>query len=157
MDTNKTRLDRMMYVKDKYPSLFAICAIVLNVFYFVLIYKINKDYFYNGMIGVSIITNLLFMLFAFLCSEEVKNYHSQYGYVMIGLAVLEIIRIFIFPLKAVKTIQAEGDSVVQVMTNGQFITCVICLAGAAVLLVIGGLMSIKNAKTLNDYKKSIGK
>lgn len=157
MDTNKAKLDRLMYVKDKYPSTLAICAIVLNVFYFVSIYQINKEYFYNYMIGVSVITNLLFMLFAFLCSEEVKNYHSQYGYVMIGLAVLEIVRIFIFPMMAVKTVQAEGDAMVQVMSNSQFIFCVVCLVGAAIFLTVGGLMSIKNTKTLNDYKKSIGK
>ena len=157
MDTNKIKYDRMMYVKDSVPSLFAICAIVLNVFYFVTIYQINKEYFYNFNIGLSVIMNLLFMLFAFLCSEEVKNYHSKYGFVMIGLAVLEIVRIFFFPMQAHASMIAEGEIMVRVMSDGQFMRCIICLVGAAAFLTIGGVMSIINTKKLNDYKKSLVK
>lgn len=157
MDANKIKYDRMMYVKDKVPSLCAICAIALNVFYFVSIYKINKEYFYNFNIGLSVITNLLFMLFAFLCSEEVKNYHSKYGFVMIGLAVLEIIRIFYFPMRAHASMIVEGEMTVRVMTDAHFIRCIVYLVGAAAFLAVGGIMSIINTKKLNDYKKSLAK
>ena len=157
MDTNKVKYDRMMYVKDSVPSLFAICAIVLNVFYFVTIYQINKEYFYNFNIGLSVIMNLLFMLFTFLCSEEVKNYHSKYGFVMIGLAVLEIVRIFFFPMQAHASMIAEGEFMVRVMSDAQFMRCIICLGGAAAFLTVGGVMSIINTKKLSDYKKSLVK
>ena len=68
MVNEKIKLDRMRYVKDNLPSTFAILAIVFDVLYFVLIYKINNDFFYNSMIGVSIVVNLLFMLFGFWAS-----------------------------------------------------------------------------------------
>lgn len=157
MEANKVKLDRMMYVKDKVPSYCALIAIVLNVFYFVSIYQINKEYFYNFNIGLSVITNLLFMLFAFLCSEEVKNYHSKYGFVMIGLAVLEIVRIFYFPMHAHAAMQVEGETMVRVMTDAHFMKCIVLLSGAAVFLTVGGIMSIINSKKLNDYKKSLEK
>ena len=79
MEKDKLKLDRMRYVKDSGPSNFAILAIVFDVLYFVLIYTINKEYFYNYMIGISIIVNLLFMLIGFWCSVEVKSYHGKFG------------------------------------------------------------------------------
>ena len=94
MDKDRIKLDRMRYVKDNMPSNFAILAIVFDVLYFVLIYKINNEFFYNFLIGVSIIVNLLFMLFGFWSSIEVKNYHGKFGYFMIALGVVQIIRIF---------------------------------------------------------------
>ena len=74
MDKDRIKLDRMRYVKDNMPSNFAILAIVFDVLYFVLIYKINNEFFYNFLIGVSIIVNLLFMLFGiFLSTRTVKR------------------------------------------------------------------------------------
>ncbi len=159
MDNEKVKLDRMLYVKDKVPSRCAYIGIALDVLYFVLIYQINNEYFYTALVGLSVIVNLLFMLFGFLCSEEVKNYHSKYGYLMIFLGIVEIVRIFIYPMTAHSTLASSDgvDLTTMVMSDSKFVWCIIFLVGAAVAMIAGGLISIKNTKTLNAYKEEIGK
>ncbi len=157
MVNEKIKLDRMRYVKDNLPSTFAILAIVFDVLYFVLIYKINNDFFYNSMIGVSIVVNLLFMLFGFWASIEVKNYHGKFGYFMIALGIIQIIRIFIYPMKAHAATYLQGELLVPVMSNGQFMQSIIYLVASAAFMIVGGLMSIKNSRTLQNYLSSLEK
>ncbi len=148
MDKEKLKLDRMRYVKDSMPSTFAILAVVFDILYFVLVYKINHDFFYNSLIGVSVIVNLLFMLFGFWASIEVKSYHGKFGYMMIVLGLAQIVRIFIYPMQA---------KAAAVMTGGQFTRALVYLCAAAALNVVGGLMSIRNSRTLQNYLNSIEK
>ncbi len=157
MVKDSVKLDRMRYVKDQTPSLFAILAIVFDVLYFVLIYKINNEYFYNYMIGVSIIINLLFMLFGFWASIEVKNYHGKFGYFMIALGVVQIIRIFVYPMRAHNTTYLTADGTAPVMNNTQFLLSITYLCAAACFMIVGGLMSIRNSRTLQNYLASIEK
>ena len=157
MDKDRIKLDRMRYVKDSTPSLFAILAVVFDILYFVLIYKINNEYFYNFMIGVSIVVNLLFMLFGFWCSIEVQNYHGKFGYLMIALGIIQIIRIFVYPMRAYGQKVLVGEEMVSVMTKGQFSQSIIYLVAAAALMIIGGLISIRNTKTLQNYLGTLEK
>ena len=144
MDKDRIKLDRMRYVKDNMPSNFAILAIVFDVLYFV--------------IGISIIVNLLFMLFGFWSSIEVKNYHGKFGYFMIALGVVQIIRIFIYPMRAhAATYLGPDGSAVPVMNNSQFMLSIVYLCAAAGFMILGGLMSIKNSRTLQNYLDSIEK
>ena len=151
MDKEQIKLERMRYVKDSTPSTLAILAIVFNVLYFVLIYKINNPYFYNFTIGLSVIVNLLFMLLGFWCSIEVKNYHGKFGYVMIALGIIEILRIFVYPVRAHGAKMTIGEEVVIVMTNGQFTKAVVYLVAAAALMIVGGLLSIRDSGILQKY------
>ena len=157
MDKDRIKLDRMRYVKDNMPSNFAILAIVFDVLYFVLIYKINNEFFYNFLIGVSIIVNLLFMLFGFWSSIEVKNYHGKFGYFMIALGVVQIIRIFVYPMRAHAATYLGPEGEMAVMNNSQFLRSIIYLVAAAAFMIAGGLMSIKNSKTLQNYLDSVEK
>ena len=150
-------LDRMRYVKDSFPSSCALISIIFNVLYFVLIYKINMDYFYNALMGLSVVVNLIVMLLCFWCSEEVKNYHGKFGYVMIAVGAIEIIRIFIYPFNAHFTDVIVGDSMIKAMNNIQFIKSIIYLTGAALFLVVGGITSIKNSNKLQRHLKSLAK
>ena len=82
------RRDRMRFTKNKLSSTLVLIAILFDVFYFINIYKsdINHNvgnFYYQIRIGASIIYNLVFMLAAFLSSEGVKNYKSEYGYVLL--------------------------------------------------------------------------
>ena len=65
-DKKQMRLDRMRYTKNTLCSNMAILAIVANVLYFVIMYKINNKAMYELMMGASVVTNLLFLLFVFL-------------------------------------------------------------------------------------------
>ena len=87
------RLDRMRYTKNTLASTLAVLAILFNVFYFISIYESNVgSWYYNILIGASILYNLVFMLAAFLSSEGIKNYKIGYSYAMIVLGVLQIVR-----------------------------------------------------------------
>ena len=157
MDKEKIKLDRMRYVTDKVPSGLALAAVALDVLYFVLIYKINNDYFYNFTMGVSIVCNLLVMLFGFWASIEVKNYHGKFGIFMIALGVVQLIRIAFYPMKAHSTLVLVGDQMLPVMDNATFAKSVAYLVASAACFIVGGLTSIKNSKTLQNYLDSLEK
>ena len=64
------RLDRMRYTKNSLSSSLTYLAILFDVLYFVSIYESDVgNWYYNHVIGISVVYNLLFMLIAFLSSE----------------------------------------------------------------------------------------
>ena len=159
-DKKQMRLDRMRYTKNTLCSNMAILAIVANVLYFVTMYKINNKAMYDLMMGTSVITNLLFLLFVFLCSEGVKNYNVNYAILMICIGAVEIVRIFIWPIKMHNTetriVDASGQLVTTtVLSDTQFVLAIVCLAIAAVLLIAGGIIGIIRGKQLAAYNESL--
>ena len=145
------KIERMAYTKDKLPSTFALLAILANVFYFVCIYRTNLSFYYSYMVGLSVITNLLFMLATFLCSEGVKAYKKAFGITMIVLGAIEMGRIFYYPFKGLTTIESTTN--LPVMDAAQFARTVIYLSVAAGLLIAGGILSIRNSKILEKSLK----
>lgn len=93
--------DRMRFIKNKLPANLALLGILFDVFYFVSIYQSDvRDYYYTMMIGASILYNLVFMLACFLSSEGIKNYKGGYAWLLAGLGIGQIVRIFILPAQA---------------------------------------------------------
>ena len=86
--------DRLRYTKNSLSSTLAIIAIVFNVLYFVSIYgKLESDvgsYYYTYTMGFSVVCNLLFLLFTFLCSEGIKNYKYSYSVGLIFLGSFQL-------------------------------------------------------------------
>ena len=146
------KLERMIYTKDKLPSWLALLAIICNVLFFVSIYRTNLSAYYNYTIGLSVLTNLLFMLASFLCSEGVKTYKKSFGIAMLVLGAIEIGRIFFFPLKGITTIESTTGA--HIMSTAQFTRTVIYLSLAASLLIAGGIISILNSLTLEKTLKA---
>ena len=71
-EENRIRRDRMRFIKNSLSSNLALLGILFDVFYFVNIYQSDVDvYYYNILIGASIVYNLIFMLAVFLSSEAV--------------------------------------------------------------------------------------
>ena len=156
MDVQTIKKDRLRFTKDKFPANLLLLAIVFDCLYFVSIYQSDVGtFFYNWLIGVSIIYNLVFLLAAFLGSESVKNRKPGYTGVLLALGVGQIIRVFILPAKAhAATVLVNGVEIV-VMGNGQYLYCIACLIISAVCCVAAALISAKNNKTLADYMKTI--
>ncbi len=157
MNEEKTiRLDRMRFTKNSLASGLALLAILFDVFYFISIYESNVgSWYYNILMGASILYNLVFMLAAFLSSEGIKNYKIGYSYVMIVLGILQIVRIFIYPVKAhaaVVTIQNES---VQVMQGRQFTFCVIWLLASAACLIAGSVIGMIRSRQLAAHIASL--
>ncbi len=150
-------VDRMRYIKNKLSSNLCYLAILFDVFFFVLLYRQDRSsYYYNILIGASIIYNLGFLLTAFLASEGVKTYNETFSYVLIVLGVVQFIRIFIFPLKAhTSTIMISGVDEV-VMSTSVFLRCCIYLVVSGVCCLVSAFVGIQRSRTLKAYIATLG-
>ena len=148
--------DRLRFTKNKLSSNLTLLAILINAFYFVSIYKSDVgSYYYQYMIGISVVYNLLFMLVAFLASEGVKSYKINYSYVLMLLGIGQIVRIFILPMDAANTtVTLSGEEEV-VMGSGQFTRVCIYLVASAALCIIAGVIAFIKTRTLTAYQAEL--
>ena len=156
-DPKIIKKDRLRYTKNSLSSTLAILAIVFNVLYFVSIYSSDiNQYYYNYNIGLSVVYNLLFLLFTFLCSEGIKNYKNSYAFGVIVLGLLQIVRIFEIPTKAHNAVEVVEGVEQLVMSDGQFVFVVIMLSLSCVAAIASGVIGIYKTTVLRAYNKSIG-
>jgi hypothetical protein len=149
------RLDRMRFTKNSLPASLALLAIIFNVLYFANIYESNVgSWYYNILMGASILYNLVFMLAAFLSSEGVKNYKPTFSYVMFVLAAIQIVRIFIYPVKA----HVESGPMGRfpgLMSDFQFIRLIVYLVLSALCLVAAALINLAKSRALATHTASL--
>ncbi len=163
MDEKKQiQLDRMRFTKNTLGSRLVYLAILFDVLYFVSVYESDVGtWYYQALIGISIVYNLVFMLIAFLASEGVKNYKVSYGYLLLGLGVGQIARIFILPLMAASAMTKRSDPVlkkvveVAVMDQSQFAWIVVFLCLSAACCIIAGIVSVTRSRKLAAYNASL--
>ena len=156
-DDKQVRLDRMRYTKNTLASGLALLSILFDVFFFISIYESNVgSWYYNILIGASILYNLIFLLAAFLSSEGIKNYKISYSYLMIALGIGQIIRIFIYPMRAHAATVTIQEQAVTVMENPQFIRCVLYLVISAACLFVGAFVGMTRSKQLKAHLQSLG-
>lgn len=155
-DVSIIKKDRMRFTKNTLSSTLCYFAILFNVFYFVNLYSTNLDYYYKAMIGFSVVYNLLFLLFTFLCSEGVKNYSKQYSIVVLVIGALQIARIFGIPTMAHSTTMLTPENVeILVMDNNQFYLLVAFLIASAACCIAAGVIGLVKTTILENYKKEI--
>ena len=148
--------DRMRFIKNSLSSNLAILGILFNVFYFVSIYKSDVDtWYYNILIGASIVYNLVFMLAVFLASEGVKNYKKNYSYVLAVVGVLQIVRIFIIPMRAHAAEATVNGAAVQVMGDGQFYRVTAYLILSAICLIASAAVNLIRCRELAEHLKTL--
>ena len=156
-DDKQVRLDRMRYTKNTLASGLALLSILFDVFFFISIYESNVgSWYYNVLMGASILYNLIFLLAAFLSSEGIKNYKISYSYLMIALGIGQIIRIFIYPVRAHAATVTIQEQAVTVMVNPQFIRCVLYLVISAACLFVGAFVGMTRSKQLKAHLQSLG-
>lgn len=156
MNDKQIRKDRLRYTKNTTSSSLALVAIVLNVLYFVSIYRSDVgDYYYSWLTGVSIIYNLLFMLTVFLCSEGVKNYKLSYAIVLIVVGALQFLRTRIIPKKAAEAVVKLSGEKVAVMGAGQHMWVTVFLISSGIICVLAGIIGIAKTTALNGYLREI--
>ena len=156
-DVATIKKDRMRYKTNSLSSNLALLAVVVNVLYFVCIYKSDvSKYYYTYNIGLSVIYNLVFMLAVFLSSIGVKNYKINYSIALIVVGALQIIRIFGIPMGALNTDVVINGETRKVMLEGQFIRILGYLIGSSALLIASGVIGIIRTKILENYKRQIG-
>ena len=143
----------MRFIKNKLPANLALLAILFDVFYFVSIYQSDvRDYYYTIMIGASILYNLVFMLACFLSSEGIKNYKLGYAWLLAGLGIGQIVRIFVLPAQAHAT---ELKKVGRVMADGQYTFVVVCLVVSAVCCLAAALIGGYRSVVLKQYQATL--
>ena len=156
-DERTIKRDRMRFIKNSLSSNLAILGILFNVFYFVSIYKSDVNtYYYNILIGASIVYNLVFMLAVFLSSEGVKNYKKNYSWLLVVIGVIQVVRIFIIPMQAHSATTIVAGESVTVMQDGQFIRVVAYLLISAVCLIASAVVNFIRCSELEAHLKSLG-
>ena len=173
-EDRQIRQDRMKYTKNTASSRLALLAIVLNVLFFISIYRVNREEYYVWLTGVSILYNLVFMLAAFLASEGVKKYNVRYSILMMILGVGQIGRIFILPAKMhmlhyeekipiYKVSKRMGQQIIGydivdriVMSDEQFTRLVIYLSISALCLIAGALINWYKSRELQQSTANAG-
>ncbi|MCR4793363.1 MAG: hypothetical protein K5871_11470 [Lachnospiraceae bacterium] len=159
-DEKFTRIDRMRYTKNTLSAGLAYLAILFDVVYFINIYAsdINYEvgtYYYQMRMGISIVYNLLFMLAAFLCSEGVKSYKRNYSFFLIFIGIIQVVRIFLLPLKATQADYAVGDVVTKVMGKGQFTLVSAYLLASGACCVISAVVGLIRCGELSSHEKAL--
>ena len=145
--------DRMRFTKNKASANLAYLAILFNVLYFVSIYSSDVgNYYYSITIGISVVYNLLFLLFTFLSSEGVKSYKLPYAILITVLGALQLVRILGFPVDASTTVLESGEAV---MKLSQFLYTVTMLYLSAAAAIASGIIGIVRSVNLEKYKKEL--
>ena len=156
-DDKQVRLDRMRYTKNTLASGLALLSILFDVIFFISIYESNVgSWYYNILMGASILYNLIFLLAAFLSSEGIKNYKIGYSYLMIALGIGQVIRIFIYPMRAHAATVKIQEQAVTVMETAQFTRCVLYLVLSAACLFVGAFVGMTRSKQLKAHLASLG-
>ena len=156
MDDREIRKDRMRFVKNTVSSRLCYLAILLNVLYFVSIYKSDVgSWYYQILVGGSIVYNLLFMLITFLASEGVKNYQKKYSTVLFIIGALQICRIFLLPMKAHQAVVKASGVETVVMQNPQFIRVILYLVGSAACLIAAAVINLRKCKVLEEHANAM--
>lgn len=149
--------DRLRFTKNSKSAIFCYIAILFNVLYFAYIYSTDVgNYFYTIQIGASVVYNLLFLLFTFLCSEGVKNYSRGYSIFLLIIGAMQIVRIFGIPLDAFTTTVNLAEGPVRVMGAFQFVVLVVLLLLSSACCITGGIIGLVKTNTLENYKKETG-
>ena len=157
MSDREIRTDRMRYVKNTASSRLCYLAILLNVLYFVSIYKSDVgSWYYQILVGGSIVYNLLFMLMVFLASEGVKSYQKNYSWMLYVIGILQAVRIFILPMQAHSAVIKLGSVETVVMETPQFIRCALHLVLSAACLFVGAFVGMTRSKQLSAHLKALG-
>ena len=151
MNDQSVRLDRMRFTKNITSSRLVILAIVFDAIYFVSLYRINVDYYYNLLMGASILYNLVFMLAAFLASEGVKNYRQNFSWALCLLGAIQIARIFIWPMQAHATTITVAGNELLAMSDGQFVRAVIYLVASAACLFVAAVVNFTKSRALKAH------
>ena len=148
--------DRMRYVKNSACSNLCYLAILFNVFYFVTVYRQDVgNYYYTIQIGASVVYNLIFMLAVFLASEGVKNYGKNFSVVLLIAGLMQIVRVFVIPMGAMRAETFVNGEDVAVMGGGTFTKCLVYLGISAACLLGSGVLNFIRCNQLEAHIKSL--
>ncbi|MGN1104265.1 MAG: hypothetical protein ACI4QI_05250, partial [Candidatus Coproplasma sp.] len=145
--------DILRYRKNKLPANLALLALVFNILYFTLLYTIHTTQIYTILVGVSVIVNLLVLLFGFYASEGIKAYNKKICIMLLVLAVAQIVRIFIYPLQGLSDNWMQGNAYFGVImtTASNGVLLIIYLAASAGCFIASAVLGYINCNRLEAH------
>lgn len=181
MMNESAKRDLLRYKKNSGAAALAYLAIAFDALFFISVY--NSDFgsaitadktvlYYQWLIGISVIYNLLFLLAGFLSSEGVKNYKTGFSYLLMVMGLGQIARVFIIPALArfggfaemfevgffseisdefAAKILEETGRTVPLIDQGQFFYMSACLLASAAFCIIAGVVGFIKSTTLKNY------
>lgn len=150
--------DILRYKKNRFASSFALLALVFNCLYFTILYAICITDLYKVALGFSVIINLLVLLAGFYASEGIKGYNKKFSIVLIVLAVVQIIRIFYYPvIGAAKGWLNDNNHYFGISMNGAANTTlmIIYLAASAACFIVSAVQGYIVARRLEVFQKQL--
>lgn len=149
--------DILRYRKNKMPANLALLALVFNILYFTLLYTIHTPQMYTLLVGVSVIVNLLVLLFGFYASEGIKAYNKKICIMLLVLAAVQIVRIFIYPLQGLSGNWMQGNAyfgiIMTTASNGMML--IIYLAASAGCFIASAVLGYLNCNKLEAHLKKV--
>ncbi len=155
------RDDIQRYTKNKLASSLALLGLICCCAYFIVLYSQvkNNNYYYKWPIALDVIYNLIFLLFAFLFSEQVKNYDRKLFWLQMFFGAMQIVRIFWLPLAGVtETLYPVLAGIAyngRVLGSGAFISMVVFLAASGAFIIASGIIGYIRSKSLDVFNKKL--
>lgn len=141
--------DIMRYKTNKFSSNFTLGGVAFGCLYFLVLYgqytmayesQNGGDLYYNVTMGLSVLYNLVFLLLAVFESIQVKNYRKSAPYILIALAIIQIGRIFWFPLDGHNALNTDGSTVVPDSSFAYMIVWLILSAACLIAAAVWGII-----------------
>lgn len=115
----------------------------------------QDDYLYTIEIGVSVVLNLAILLSVFYASVKIKAYDKTFCYVVWVVAVIQIIRIFIYPVQAYGSFVGNAFSSSRYFSAGELIWLIFCLVASAACLIAAGAIGLTKALNREKFVKQL--
>lgn len=146
------KYEKLHYQKNNFSYWFCLLGIVFDVLYMVGVIE-PSQIISDINIGLDVIINILFLLFVFLGSEKLKNYDRNWGYYVIGIALLQIVRIFYIPTLFFFTEEVEGTIGIAAhsLTLNEYTLAIVYLVSSCVCLIVAAVVSLIKTSHLTKY------
>lgn len=148
----KINVERMRYKNDTLSFWLCMFALIADIVQFMIIYSnsyltavTGQSGFKYYLIGIDIIVNILFMLFAFYVGEELKTYHIKWAVAPVIMGIIQLVRIPNFP----KTMMEF-----EYITASHYRTVTICLIISAICVFAAAINSFIRCTLLNRFIKT---
>lgn len=158
--------DIMRYKTNSKASNFALLSLVFEFLYFLTVYgqqvgdiegsfaekMLGSTYVYTFMMGISVILNLAILLGVFLASQELKNFHKSFSFLVWIAAIVQIVRIFIYPMMTYNNTLTTGGRVFELYS---YVFMIVWLVLSAICLAASGVFGFIGATKREKFNKQV--
>lgn len=161
-EERNVQIDMLRYRNNTFSTSLGYIALLAQIVAFCFVYsclQVNSEHHvtlfgidHAGLwCGVDIFVNIAMLLFLFLTISRMKVYDRNWGIASICFGVIEIIRLFLYPL----ALYSANTETITSMPTWIFIIEVVCYIACGALLIIAGIVTIILSNILNKYLESL--